>query len=373
MQLNAKAILAAALALPGVRAIADEPPEQAEVRLQYLHYADRQPGLSRITVHSPSVWFLVPVAGKWAFEGSLTSDAVSGATPQYHTAISGASRMQDTRNAADIKVTRYFARSTFSVGAAYSTEHDYVSRALSLQGGVSSDDRNTTWTAGIGVAHDSINPVNQAGAGEKRETIDVMGGVTQVLSPRDIARLFLTYTHGRGYFSDPYKFPDNRPRKRGQRTLLARWNHHFDGSDGTARVAYRLYSDTWKIVSHTFGLEYVQPLQQGWTVTPLVRIYTQSAASVYADPVYDATLGPPFPTGYDFGGGQLTSTDQRLSAFGARSFGLKVAKQIGRDLTIDLKLEAYRQRSGWRLFGSGSPGLDSLSARIVQVGISKKW
>lgn len=373
MQLNSKAILAAALALPGVGAMADEPPEQAEVRLQYLNYADWQPGLDRIRVHSPSLWFMAPVAGKWSFEGSLTSDAVSGATPQYHTAISGASRMQDTRTAGDVKVTRYFPRSTLTVGAAYSTEHDYVSRALSVQGGVSSDDRNTTWAAGIGVSHDSINPVNAVVVGEKRETVDVMAGVTQVLSQRDIAQLTVTYAHGHGYFSDPYKFPDNRPRQRDQRTMLLRWNHHFDASDGTGRLTYRYYSDNWKVVSHTIGLEYVQPLPQGWTITPSARVYTQSAASFYFDPVYDPVFGAPFPVGYQFDSNPLVSPDQRLSAFGSRSVALKIAKQFDRDLTIDVKFEMYRQRSGWRLFGSGSPGLDQLTARMVQVGLSKKW
>jgi hypothetical protein len=364
--LNARAILAAALALPGLQVAAEEPPEQGEMRLQYLDYADWQPGLDRIRVHSPSVWFLAPVAKKWSIEGSLTHDAVSGASPHYHTAISGASRMQDSRTAADVKVTRYFARSTFGVGAAYSTEHDYVSRALSLQASFSSDDHNTTWTGGIGFAHDSIHPVNLVVEGEHRDTVDAMLGLTQVLTPRDIAQFTFTFSRGRGYFSDPYKFADNRPRQRDQRAVMARWNHQFESTGGTGRFSYRLYADSWDIVSHTFRAEYVQPLANGWTVTPSARLYTQGAAKFYFDPVYDPVLGAPFPPGYDFDPNRLVSPDQRLAAFGSRSVAVKIAKAFDRDLVIDLKLEGYRQTSR-------SPGLAPVSARIVQVGISKKW
>lgn len=378
MQLNdrkAGAILAAALALPGVQhaARADTPPERGSVSLKYMHYEDSQPGLDRISVRSPSVAVMAPVAGVWSIEGSLTSDDVSGASPHYHTAISGASRMQDTRNAADVRVTRYFPSGTLAVGAAFSTEHDYVSRALSVTGSLSSDDRNRTWTVGAGYARDSINPVNAIVTGERRNTADILVGLTQVMTPADIAQINVTYAHGSGYFSDPYKYVDNRPRERNQATMTLRWNHHFVQTEGSGRYSYRYYRDTFGIVAHTFGAEYVQPLPHGWTVTPSARIYSQSAANFYFDPVYDKDFGAPFPPGYVFGTKALMSADQRLSAYGARSFAIKVEKQLTRDVSIDVKFEGYRQRSDWRLFGNGSPGLADFSARIIQIGVTALW
>lgn len=369
------AILAAALALPGVyhAAHAETAPERGSVSLKYLHYEDSQPGLDRISVRSPSVSVMAPVAGVWSVEGSLTSDDVSGASPRYHTAISGASKMEDTRTAGDVRVTRYFPTGSLAVGAAFSTEHDYVSRALSVTGSVSTDDKNRTWTFGIGYARDAINPVNLAVRGERRNTVDLLAGVTQVLTPQDIAQINLGYARGTGYFSDPYKYLDNRPRERNQTSLTLRWNHHFAGTEGTGRFSYRYYRDTFQIVSHTFGAEYVQPLPQGWTVTPSARLYSQSAASFYFDPVYDADLGAPFPPGFVFGSGRPLSADQRLSAFGARTLGIKVEKQITRDTLVDVKFESYRQSSGLRLFGSGSPGLADFSARIIQMGFTKLW
>src|SRR5205823_2279256 len=120
----------------------------------------------------------------------------------------------------------YFDHASITVGAAYSTEHDYDSRAVSLLATLSSDSKNTTWSLGIGGSDDSINPVNQIVRDESRQTMNFLAGVSQVMGIHDIAQLTLTHSRGHGYFSDPYKAFDQRPRERNQSTVLARWNHH---------------------------------------------------------------------------------------------------------------------------------------------------
>lgn len=370
---SATAILTAALALPGVQGRAESAPEQGFVSVRYLDYRERQPGLERVSVRSPSVAIMAPLAGDWSIEGTLVSDDVSGASPRYHSAISGASRMNDHRKAADVKVTRYFPRHTITAGAAWSNEHDYRSLAASLQAGISSEDRNTTWTVGIGSSRDEINPTTLAVEGERKHTTDLLLGITQVVTMRDIVQANLTYVRGRGYFSDPYKLLDNRPRERDQRTVLLRWNHHVDSLQGTSRVSYRYYADTFGIRAHTFGVDYVQRFGQGWSITPSLRAHTQGAANFYFDASYDSRFGAPFPPGHVFGSLAYLSPDQRLSAFGARTLGLKLEKQLTPDLAVDIKLESYRQRSDWRLFGNGSPGTDPLSARSIQIGVTRRW
>lgn len=377
MQLNSpgSTILLAALALPGLQtaARADTPPDRGEITLSYLDYRDRQPGLDRVTVHAPGVSVMLPVAGSWTLEAALVHDAISGATPRYHTAISGASRMDDSRRAADARVTRHFARGSLSVSASHSNENDYLSRALGVQGRIATADQNTSLTLGAGVANDRINPVNHAVRNERKHTVELLAGVTQVLGVRDVAQLDLTHTDGEGYFSDPYKFIDNRPRSRIQNTALLRWNHHFDATGGSSRLGYRYYRDSYAIRAHTISAEYVQPLADGWTLTPSVRLYSQSAARFYVDPVYDPVFGPPLPPGFEFGAGRLVSQDQRLSAFGALTFGLKVEKRLGADWLVSVKAEDYRQRAGLRLGGSGSPGLAPFSARSWQLAITRLW
>jgi hypothetical protein len=371
----AASLLAAALLLPGVQALADEPPAGGSISLRYLDYADRQSGLDRIHAHSPSIAVTAPVASDWSIEGTLTADDVSGASPRYHTAISGASHMHDERKAGDVAATRYFRRGTLTAGAAYSTEHDYVSRALSLNGTVSSEDNNTTWAFGLAGSRDSINPVNHVVVDEHKRTLSVLAGVTRVLTPNDIGQLTLTRTNGSGYYNDPYKLFDNRPRSRRENTVLLRWNHYVDATGGTTRLGYRYFSDSYRIRAHTLSAEYVQPLTDGWTLVPELRLYSQSAAYFYYDPVYDASLGAPFPPGFANGAdpNRLTSPDQRLSGFGAVTAGLKVVREIGKLWTVDVKVEGYEQRGSWRLFHDGSPGLAPLHARMLQVGLTRRW
>ena len=65
-------VLAAALLLPGLQAPAhaETVPEQAEMAFKLLSYRDSQPGLDRIKVTAPSLYLMVPVAGRWSVEGS---------------------------------------------------------------------------------------------------------------------------------------------------------------------------------------------------------------------------------------------------------------------------------------------------------------
>lgn len=367
-------ILAAALILPGIAPVcAETAPERAAIGFKYLDYKDSQPDLDRVTARAPSINVVLPLGDAWSIEAGGMVQDVSGASPRYHTAVSGASKFSDVRKAGNLGVTRYFPSGTLTLGASSSRERDYESQSLSLQGSLSSDDRNTTWTWGIAGADDTINPSNRRVSNEKKKTSDVLLGVTQVLGTRDIGQLNVTYARGQGYFSDPYKALDNRPRAHGQTAVLARWNHHFTSTEGTGRLSYRYYSDTNKIRAHTLSAEYVQPLPYGFTVMPLLRLHSQSAAYFYVNPVYDPVYGSPFPPGYTFGGNGYITQDQRQSAFGAHSYGAKLSKQVGRDLTLDIKVENYQQRGSWKLFGDGSPGLQPFYARIVQIGASYLW
>ncbi len=364
-----QAILAAAVLLPGVVAHAENAPERTTLAVRYLNYEESQPGLDRIKVHSPSLSLETPIGAAWSLGASLTADAVSGASPRYHTAVSGASRMQDDRSAGDVALTRYFPNASLTVGAAYSTEHDYVSRALSVLGTLTSEDHNTTWSFGVGGSDDAIDPVNFIVRDAARQSINLIAGVTRVLSPNDLAQLTIGYTHGHGYFNDPYKTLDARPDQRDQRTVMLRWNHHHVASDGTSRLSYRIYDDSFGIRAHTLGGEYVQPFGQGWTLTPSLRLYSQRAASFYVD----TPGGDGFPAILASGALPYGSADQRLSAFGAVTVGIKLARQLGPDWLADVKLESYRQRSEWRVFGHDSETLAPLRAVSLQVGLSRSW
>lgn len=407
------AILTAALTLPSVEfAYGEAAPERGIVSFKYLNYQDSQSvgkvtqsgttqsgdghethndhliisdvisGAStvgsstggssqdRIAINAYSIMAMTPIAGEWSLGLTYTSDSVSGASPAYHSA--GLTTMSDLRRAVDAQLTRYFSRGTLSVGVSNSSESDYISRSYSLQGSLSTEDKNTTFTVGGSLTDDSINPNNRKVVDEKKKVNAGLIGVTRILSTNDIVQLNLGYSQGNGYYTDPYKSIDNRPRDRNNTTVLTRWNHHFDDTDGTTHVSYRYYSDTFGIRAHTLGVEYVQPLRNGWAVTPLLRLYTQTQAEFYvavgaaekADPT--VATQPPVSALY-------YTEDQRMSAFGAITMGLKVSKQLNPDWLIDLKYETYEQRGDWCLSGKGDSGLADFSARSIQVGVSRQF
>jgi len=362
----AGALLAAALALPGIvpaSAVAQAAPESGVIELKYLDYRDWQPGADRMAVRSPSFYLLKPLSDSLAVEASLVYDAMSGASPLYFNTLSGASGIGITeyRTAGDVKVTRYFDGGAIGVGGAVSSERDYLSRAFSVDLRLSTSDRNRTFAFGIGGAADVIDSVNGVAVEEHRNSLEYLIGITQALSPDAIVQSNLTYYTGHGYYSDPYKLLDTRPGRRRILAWLTRYNRHFAESDGTLRLSYRYLHDSFGSVSNMLEAAWVQPLPQGWTAAPRVRYYTQSAADFY--------MNPPFPSGYV--PGQPYTADTRLAAFGAVTLGIDVAKAFADRWTANVRVEFYRQRPGWRVGGSGSPGIEPFSARWIEVGVAR--
>ncbi|NTU94074.1 MAG: DUF3570 domain-containing protein [Chlorobiaceae bacterium] len=414
------AIAAAAISLPLPPSVfAESAPEKGIVAFKYLNYQDSQPSRDRIGVNAWSLRGMAPIAGKWSIDVTGTYDSVSGASPLFHnyigpapagvSVVSGASTSSSTssssstsdevRKAIDLSVTRYLASGSITLGTSYSSESDYDSKSLSLLGNVYlNESKNTMLTLGASVTNDTIEFSRATGtvagtAGDRDDDDDDGGrdddrdsrsgtstisenkdivsgiiGVTQVMTKNDIIQLNVGYAHGSGYYTDPYKVNDNRPRKRNQTTFMGRWNHYFEATEGSARLSYRYYSDSFGIDAHTLGLDYVQPLPSGFTVTPSIRLYSQSAADFYV-PSNPSIL----PTPPDTSALEYSSLDQRLSAFGAVTFGIKVQKRFDDGWLVDLKYDTYAQRSEWTINGTKDPGLEEFNAHFIQVGVSKEF
>jgi hypothetical protein len=379
----ASSVLMASLILPGMAALvardaaAETAPEKSTIGLKYGSYQDSQPGLDRIKVSSPQLYVQVPVAGVWAIEGSATGDSVSGASSRMHTERSSASQMNDYRKAAGMKLTRYLSRATVSASVSYSTEHDYTSRGLGLEASWSTDDNNRTLTVGYGTASDRIDNTSNGTntvIDRHKHTHELMVGVTQVLTPTDIAQLNLTRSLGAGYFDDPYKFLDQRPDRRNAWIALARLNHYVTQFDAALRGNYRYYTDTFGIRSHTLGLEWEQPFGR-WSITPGARYYSQSAANFYLDPVLDTTgqydVGATLASGIDVAGAR--SFDARLGAFGAITLSGKISYRVTPDTVIDAKFDNYQQAARLHLGSAGSPNLDRFRANFLQLGLTHRF
>ncbi len=372
------ALTAAAMFLPSVKPVfADTAPENGIVAFKYLNYRDSEPGVDRMDINAYSLRVMTPIAGKWAIDYTGTSDSVTGASPHFHNhipfdSVTGASRLKpDTRISNDLSVTRYFASGSVTGGFSYSNESDYISRGVSLQGSMSTPSKNTTFTIGGSVTRDSINPNNQPDYSDGKKVYTGLVGVTQVMSKNDIVQVNLSRSVGSGFFTDPYKTMDLRPRHRNYTTILTRWNHYFESTEGAIRLSYRYYTDTYQIKAHTFSAEYVQPLSHGFTLSPFARLYSQTEAYFYVPIGPDEILWPDSPT--DPGSAVFYSEDQRLAAYGAVTLGIKVSKKFADTWLLDFRYDHYMQRGRWAISGKPDPNLAPFNANFIQVGLSKQF
>lgn len=152
---------------------------------------------------------------------------------------------------------------------------------------------------------------------------------------------------------------ERRPEERDQGIWDMRLVQYVHDLDASFHAGYRFFIDGWGVSAHTFDMDWVQPVQ-GWVVTPRFRYYSQEAADFYqpyflfsgAAPTVD---GPGGISRFNLAGVPLSAytSDYRLSAYGAISTGLTIAKQVGRAVGFEAGFEYYTHAGDLRMGGAG--------------------
>lgn len=194
-----------------------------------------------------------------------------------------------------------------------------------------------------------------------RNTYSVSASVSQILTKKLQASLFLDVVqqegllsapHQRVYFSDAMDyFIDNfhladdverLPDTRFKLPIGARLNY-FINEYLTLRSYYRLYTDDWGITAHTAEFELPVKITRAFTVYPTFRYYTQSKADYFAPYNEHLSTDSYYTSDYDlsefkssqFGFGlRYTDIFTKLKVF---KFGLK---------SVDLKYSNYSRTDG---------------------------
>ena len=362
----------------------------------------------------------------------LTVDTLTGATPngairqgvpQTFTRPSGSSvytipanelplddTFKDTRAAVSAGWEQPLGRLwKISVGVSGSFEYDYTH--LGLNGSLSRDfnQRNTTVSAGLAVAHDTWDPVggtpvpfapmldvgdtgNKTG-GESKDVIDAVFGVTQVISRRLLVQLNYSFSNSSGYLTDPYKVLslvdgttgdtitrvpapgaegpshefrfESRPDDRTKHSLYTQAKYYMGGK--VLDAAYRYMTDDWEIDSHTLDLRLRWPVGEQSYIEPHLRFYTQSEADFYTISLVDGVELPAF-----------ASADYRLGNFDAITAGLKYGWKTRGGNEMSVRAEIYRQSGtipGDLLIGNqvGRETYPDLDAIILQFSYRFGW
>lgn len=324
----------------------------------------------------------------------LTYDGLTGSTPtgaspsRYAQTVTRASGGRTvTVPAGEFPVDEYFAdrrfsgsadlshplgrMSTATVGAHFSSEHDY--RSIGLSAGLTRDfnRRNTTVGVSAAFSHDVVKPVggfyqsfsvvgtelNESVEerrarfeGKVKSVYDFVFSITQVLDRNTLLRLNYSLGRSDGYLTDPYKIvsvvqsPDStdpgepvenlyehRPGVRHQNAVFAQLRKHILGL--TADLSYRFYWDDWSVESHAAEIGWHIDFKNKGAVAPRVRWYHQSAAEFSAPFLVQ---GEPLP--------DYVSADSRLAAFDALTYGLTYSIPVNPTSRLALTAEYYTQR-----------------------------
>jgi hypothetical protein len=176
-------------------------------------------------------------------------------------------------------------------------------------------------------------------------------------------------------FTTLFAVPEKRPDKRDQVTLNLRWSQFVPAVDGALHVDYAHARDDWGIRSDTYEAKWMQPVGEGWMITPRLRYYTQTAANFYRPYFLFRQAYPRLPSNpglLDFGAMPIEywSSDQRLSGFGARSIGIVISKQIARDVRLEIGYEDYMRAGRLKRGGGGEDAFADVRARMLNVGLS---
>lgn len=331
----------------------------------------------RMQIETHSVYFEQKLMDRVTASGEFVYDAISGATPNGTHDFTGkivTSQVEDTRYAGNLELAFQLGNHTLKPGIAYSDESDYRSHSISLNDDIEFNEKNTVLLLGASHNYDEVRLADRS-TWSKKNTTDLMLGITQILTPKTIVAANFTFGYDNGYLNDPYRqaeykpdiFPDGfyigvperRPSYRSREVLYTSLTHYFESLGASLETSYRFHHDSYEIFSHTVGLTWCQKLGKHLVLEPMFRFYTQTGAKFYA-----RTFFGPFTT--DPAG--LHSSDYRLSNFYSLDYGLQATVLINEHLNFVVGYHRYEMR-----------GLDDTDpamypkANILIVGLTVKW
>jgi len=311
---------------------------------------------------------------------------------------------QETRNMPVFGLNYYFDDVTLAVSSGVSDEPDFKSTFGSANVSWELNDKLTTLNFGTGITFNDITrSVSHAdgahafhGGEPEYPELDAESefyngnfGISQVLSKNTLIQFNTSFTHQKGYLSNPYKlvyvrgeitaeeywdleaesstfqevsslemmgvdlFREVRPEERNQWTVSSQLRQYIPAADAAVHFDYRYYNDDWGIDSHTFEATWYQSLPNGITIAPNIRYYTQSQADFYA-PYF---LAPRADGNY--------SSDYRLSGYGALSGGVTFTKEFTKGFSLEAGFEYYTHQGELKLGGGGEGDFADYSSYLA--------
>lgn len=316
----------------------------------------------------------------------LTSPSGNGTTTYPANQLTLDDTFKDTRLSGSASWSRpaITENTKVNIGGSFSKEYDYLH--LGISGGLSHEfnNKNSTFSVGLGYSADTVEPVGNApipfsdqyaakgNDTEDKNIVDLMLGLTQVISKNTILQLNYGFSQTDGYLNDPYKWVsqvdssgsivdnlhESRPDTRTGHNVYGAIKHSF-ASNKVLTTSARVYTDDWGVDSYTLDAKFRVGLSGSNSIEPHIRYYHQSAADFYTPQLNLADALPEF-----------ASADYRLAEFDAYTLG--ATYRWGNKRKWNLTGELYSQNPAETTLTAGQAGLDAnpgFDAVMLSVGV----
>ncbi|MFT7685379.1 MAG: hypothetical protein ACI9FB_000722 [Candidatus Azotimanducaceae bacterium] len=368
-------LTSAAMALPSFAAVQ---PSNTELSLGVSNYQEGDIKKSSILVGSEDRYdidiyqfhLFMPIATQWGVQFIAQRELMSGASPWGTIpAVDGSSSLimtgatiSESRTESALTLNRYFDRGQFAVTLSGSDEDDYEALGIAIGGELELNNKQSSISFGASYSTDELAPeeaqlfgrIEQA---EKR-TRSMSLAWTQVINSNASIQLGVTLTKDQGFLSDPYKLRDIRPDEKFEKSVIVKWRQYIPSAEAAVHSDYRYYTNDFGIDAHTLELSWVQNLGERFQITPSLRYYSQDKAIFFEE--IDNYLLP--TTAFQ-------SSDHRLAAFGAWSFGL--GSQIrGNSWSVKAEVLRYISNDKYGLDESGFNHPASLDFTSFSFGLT---
>jgi hypothetical protein len=247
------------------------------------------------TVVSPRLRVRTPIADATHLDLTYAVDVWTSASIDI---VAAASRVvTEQRDEIDVSFDHEFSDVLLEGGYRYSHEPDYVSHSGNASVSFDMADRNSTLALGTSLSSDTVGRAGDPTFSRAAQTFGLRASFTQIIDRRTLVQALYDLSYVHGYQGSPYRFvavggdgicggfapfclPEREPNRRvrhalalrGRRALGARWS---------AGAGYRLYLDSWNLLSHTLSVDLTWLPGDASSVTLGYRAYTQSAADHY--------------------------------------------------------------------------------------------
>lgn len=321
--------------------------------IYYRGYTDNKgvyyQGSGGVSVQSPLLSIKRDIGERITLNVRYNADAISAASRKVDAVSSASRRAQlEYRNEGHIAASYHISGYSFGAGYGLSRENDYASDYPIVTVSKELFEKNTA--LGVSYYHlfDRVSPI-RPGLGEvfpkKKDTDTVSVSISQILDPRTIMEVNYTGSAVRGFISNSYHIVElrdtgrfvleNLPSYRGRDAVLVKVNRAMTSALFLSG-AYRFYSDSWGVISHTTDLKASTYIIPSLLLRARYRFYNQGAADFYTD---SPTENTKYPT-----------IDGRLASFGSNMYGIKVTYRFdpgwGQGTEVDAKYDRYVQTTG---------------------------